>query len=92
MPKCKGGSLAVGTYVQRGSAPPPPITGKGGGVMFATPFYVSVKEGGSLSGARYLDEPKPCVLTAVALEVRSEATSILLGIAPSCNQGCQIMG
>ena len=24
MPKSRGGSLAVGTYIQRGSAPPPP--------------------------------------------------------------------
>ena len=26
-PKCRGGSLAVGTYLQRGSAPPPPPPG-----------------------------------------------------------------
>ena len=66
MPKSKVVWQWVPTF-KEAVPPSPPPPGKGGGVMFATPFYVSGKEGGSLSGARYLDEPKPCVLTAVAL-------------------------
>ena len=52
-PKYKGGSLAVGTYLQRGSAspPPPPHThpGRGGDLVLIMPVCVLKCEGNGFS-------------------------------------------
>ena len=49
-PKSRGGSLAVGTYLQRGSAPPPPprgsklrVTGLSGGELEAVPLSLDCR-------------------------------------------------